>query len=54
MFMVINPDTKKPEIIIRFKNFSTEQEAMDFAELYKQENKSDPFELTNDTTVTIH
>ena len=54
MFMVINPDTKKPEIIIRFKNFSTEQEAMDFAELYKQENKSDPFELTDDTTVTIH
>ena len=54
MFMVKNPETKKPEIIIRFNNFESEQEAMDFAEAFKQENKADPFELTNDTTVTLH
>ena len=52
--MVINPDTKKPEIIIRFNNFESEQEAIDFAEAFKKGNKVDPFELTNDTTVTIH
>ena len=54
MFMVINPETKKPEIIIRFNNFESEQEAMDFAEAFKKGNEKDPFELTNDTTVTIH
>ena len=54
MFMVINPDTKKPEIIIRFNNFESEQEAIDFAEAFKKGNEKDPFELTNDTTVTIH
>ena len=54
MFMVINPDTKKPEIIVRFNNFESEQEAMDFAEAFKKGNEKDPFELTNDTTVTIH
>jgi hypothetical protein len=54
MFMVINPDTKKPEIIIRFNNFESEQEAMDFAQAFKKGNEIDPFALTNDTTVTIH
>tara|TARA_R100000963_G_C4607037_1_gene78724 strand:+ start:189 stop:386 length:198 start_codon:yes stop_codon:yes gene_type:complete len=54
MFMVKNPETKKTEIIIRFINFNSEQEAISFAEAFKQENRVDPFELTNDTTVTIH
>jgi len=54
MFMVKNPETKKPEIIIRFNNFETEQEAIDFAEAFKKGNEVDPFELTNDTTVTLH
>jgi len=54
MFMVKNPETKKSEIIIRFNNFETEQEAMDFAEAFKKGNEVDPFALTNDTTVTIH
>ena len=52
--MVINPETKKPEIIIRFNNFESEQEAMDFAQAFKKANEIDPFALTNDTTVTIH
>ena len=31
-----------------------QQEAIDFAEAFKKGNEKDPFELTNDTTVTIH
>jgi hypothetical protein len=54
MFMVKNPKTKKTEIIIRFINFNSEQEAMSFAEAFKQENRVDPFELTEETTVTLH
>ena len=54
MFMVKNPETKKSEIIIRFINFNSEQEAISFAEAFKQENRVDPFQLTENTTVTLH
>ena len=54
MFMVKNPETKKSEIIIRFINFNSEQEAISFAEAFKQENRVDPFELTEETTITLH
>ena len=52
MFMVKNPETKKPEIIIRFINFESEQEAMDFAEAFKVENQADP--IIRELSTTIH
>ncbi len=52
MFMVKNPETKKPEIIIRFINFESEQEAMDFAEAFKIENQADP--IVRELSTTIH
>ena len=51
--MVKNPKTNKPEIIIRFNNFESEEEAIDFATAFKLENQNQPL-LTDDTTVTIH
>jgi len=35
MFLVRNPDTNKPEIIVRFVNFETEQQAMEFVDNFK-------------------
>lgn len=53
MFMVKNPETKKTEIIIRFINFNSEQEAIDFAEVFKHENTSEQL-LTQYSSTTLH
>ena len=36
VFLFNNPDTKKPEIFIRFSNFESEQQAMEFVKNFKQ------------------
>tara|TARA_R100000084_G_C4538144_1_gene94339 strand:+ start:227 stop:397 length:171 start_codon:yes stop_codon:yes gene_type:complete len=36
VFLFNNPDTKKPEIFIRFTNFESEQQAMEFVKNFKQ------------------
>ena len=53
MFMVKNPETKKTEIIIRFINFNSEQEAIDFAEVFKYKNTSEQL-LTQYSSTTLH
>jgi len=53
MFMVKNPETKKTEIIIRFINFNSEQEAIDFAEVFKIENTLDQLS-TQYSSATLH
>jgi len=53
MFMVKNPETKKSEIIIRFINFNSEQEAIDFAEVFKSENKSEQLSVQH-SSATLH
>ena len=53
MFMVKNPETKKTEIIIRFINFNSEQEAIDFAEVFKHENTSEQLSVQHSST-TLH
>jgi len=50
MFMVKNPETKQPEIIIRFTNFNTEAEAMVFARVFKSQPE---YEELNEK-VTLH
>ena len=46
-------ETKKTEIIIRFINFNSEQEAIDFAEVFKHENTSEQL-LTQHSSTTLH
>tara|TARA_R100000742_G_C4262800_1_gene80639 strand:- start:147 stop:299 length:153 start_codon:yes stop_codon:yes gene_type:complete len=50
MFMVKNPETKQPEIIIRFTNFETEAQAMEFAHTFKSQPE---YEELNEK-VTLH
>ncbi len=53
VFMVKNPETKQSEIIIRYYNFASEQEAMDFAQTMKSESTdSDIIHPNNE--ITIH
>jgi hypothetical protein len=35
LFMVKDPITKKSEIVVKFSNFDSEEEALDFAESFK-------------------
>jgi hypothetical protein len=50
MFMVENPETKQPEIIIRFTNFETEAQAMEFVHTFKSQPEYE--ELSE--KVTLH
>lgn len=53
MFMVANPETKQPEIIIRFANFNSEQEAIDFAHAFKSLPQYEDIKA-EELKVTIH
>lgn len=35
LYMVKNPTTKKTEIVVKFANFETETEALEFAQLFQ-------------------
>jgi len=50
MLMVKNPETRQPEIIIRFTNFDTEEQALEFAETFKSQPE---YEELNQS-VTLH
>ena len=52
MFLVRNPDTNKPEIIIRFVNFETEQQAMEVVENFK--GSPEYSEIEAEQKYTIH
>ena len=54
MVMVDNPETKQPEIIVRFANFRTEEEAMQFAHHFKSLPEYTEHLQPQDEKVTIH
>ena len=54
MIMVDNPDTKQPEIIIRFANFRTEEEAIKFPTHFKSLPEYTEDLQPQDEKVTIH
>jgi hypothetical protein len=53
VFMVKNPETEQSEIIIRYYNFASEQEAMDFAQTMKSES-TDGDIIHPKNQITIH
>jgi len=52
--MVDNPETKQPEIIVRFANFRTEEEAMQFAHHFKNLPEYTEHLQPQDEKVTLH
>ena len=54
MIMVENQETRQPEIIVRFANFRTEEEAMQFAHHFKSLPEYTEHLQTQDEKVTIH
>ena len=54
MIMVDNPDTKQPEIIVRFANFRTEEEAIQFAHHFKNLPEYTEHLQTQNEKVTLH
>jgi hypothetical protein len=54
MIMVENQDTRQPEIIVRFANFKTEEEAMQFAHHFKSLPEYTEHLQTQDEKVTLH
>ena len=54
MVMVDNPETKQPEIIIRFANFKTEEEAIQFAHYFKNLPEYTEHLQTQNEKVTLH
>jgi len=55
MIMVNNPETSQPEIIMRFANFDSEQDALDFVKLFKESsNYNELLKLGSGEKITIH
>ena len=54
MIMVENQETRQPEIIIRFANFRTEEEAIKFATHFKSLPEYTEHLQPKDEKVTIH
>ena len=54
MIMVENQETRQPEIIVRFANFRTEEEAMQFAHHFKSLPEYTEHLQTQDEKVTLH
>ena len=54
MVMVDNAETKQPEIIIRFANFKTEEEAIQFAHYFKSLPEYTEYMQPLDEKVTLH
>tara|TARA_R100001591_G_C4279452_1_gene164679 strand:+ start:431 stop:595 length:165 start_codon:yes stop_codon:yes gene_type:complete len=54
MVMVDNPETKQPEIIVRFANFKTEEEAIQFAQYFKSLPEYTEYMQPLDEKVTLH
>jgi len=54
MIMVENQDTRQPEIIVRFANFRTEEEAMQFAHHFKNLPEYTEHLQPQDEKVTLH
>ena len=54
MIMVENQETRQPEIIIRFANFRTEEEAIKFATHFKSLPEYTEHLQPQDEKVTIH
>ena len=54
MIMVDNPDTKQPEIIVRFANFSNQEEALKFASYFRSLPEYTEYMQPLDEKVTLH
>ncbi len=54
MFMIDNPETKQPEIIIRFANFDSEKDAIAFAQAFKSQKGYTDLMPPEKEKVTIH
>ena len=54
MIMVENQDTRQPEIIVRFANYRTEEEAMQFATHFKNLPEYTEHLQPKDEKVTLH
>ena len=54
MIMVDNPETKQPEIIVRFANFSTQEEALKFASYFRSLPEYTEHMQPKDEKVTLH
>ncbi len=51
MFLLQNPDTETPELVIHFTNFDNETQALDFADTIKEDSR---FHAVRNTKETIH
>ena len=51
MFLLNNPETNTPELVIHFTNFENETQAFDFADLIKEDARFHP---VRDTNITVH
>jgi hypothetical protein len=51
MFLLNNPETNTPELVIHFTNFENETQALDFADLIKEDAR---FHTVRDTNITVH
>jgi hypothetical protein len=54
MIMVNNPETAQPEIIMRFTNFNTEQEAVHFVQMFKKSYNYNELLMGTDEKITVH
>ena len=54
MIMVDNPETKQPEIIVRFANFSNQEEALKFASYFRSLPEYTEHMQPLDEKVTLH
>ena len=52
MFLLNNPQTNTPELVIHFSNFNNEHEALDFAESFKEDTRF--HEMLPNKNETIH
>tara|TARA_R100001463_G_scaffold25735_7_gene60783 strand:- start:5187 stop:5342 length:156 start_codon:yes stop_codon:yes gene_type:complete len=51
MFLLQNPETETPELVIHFTNFENETQALDFADTIKEDSR---FHAVRNTKETIH
>ena len=51
MFLLQNPETETPELVIHFTNFDNETQALDFADTIKEDSR---FHTVRNTKETIH
>tara|TARA_Y100001972_G_C7659487_1_gene332408 strand:- start:422 stop:622 length:201 start_codon:yes stop_codon:yes gene_type:complete len=53
MFLLNNPKTNKPELVVHFSNFENERDALNFASTFKEDTELHT-DIFPDISETIH